>query len=313
MYYAIKHLTLFTYSQPIYDSVMELRMQPRGDGLQRNIDFDLRISPNANPQTYRDYTGNIIHTFDIPGVHDRLAIQTEGLIEVKAAPAVPEKLDADAWDAIDAKTAEPEYYDMLLPGTFARSTPLLETFASELDVRRRDDPLTLLRELNTAIYGTLEYMPNVTGVDSPIDEALTARRGVCQDFAHIMLALVRGIGIPCRYVSGYLFHRDDADRSAEDATHAWVEAWLPTCGWVGFDPTNDLICMDRHIRVAVGQDYADVPPTKGVFKGGADSTLEVRVQVSALKELPQDENADFAPQIQLPHYSVYTQQQQQQQ
>jgi transglutaminase-like putative cysteine protease len=120
----------------------------------------------------------------------------------------------------------------------------------------------------------------VTQVHSPIAHALDAKRGVCQDFAHIMIAVVRHWGVPARYVSGYLYHRrTDKDRSSPDATHAWVEAYLPSLGWVGFDPTNNLVVADRHIRVAVGRDYADVPPTRGTFKGEVESELAVAVRV----------------------------------
>jgi len=130
-------------------------------------------------------------------------------------------------------------------------------------------------------------------VDSPIDEALQARSGVCQDFAHIMIALVRQLKIPCRYVSGYLYHEDQChDRSPAGASHAWVEAYLGEAGWVEFDPTNNLIGCERHIRVAVGRDYADVPPTRGVHKGEAESELTVRVNVSSV-DAPKPE--DLAP------------------
>ena len=123
--------------------------------------------------------------------------------------------------------------------------------------------------------------PKARGVDSPIDHALESRQGVCQDFAHIMIALTRRIGIPCRYVSGYLFHKaGDKTRSAEGATHAWVETLLPGLGWVGLDPTNNVLAGERHVRTSVGRDYADVPPTKGVFKGSADSQLLVAVHVA---------------------------------
>ena len=121
------------------------------------------------------------------------------------------------------------------------------------------------------------------------DHALSMRQEVCQDFTHIMIALVRQLRVPCRYVSGYLYHRSNGpDRSAEDAMHAWVEAYLPGLGWVGFDPTNNVLTGDRHIRVAVGRDYADVPPTRGVFKGNGDSELCVAVQVYPA-EAPPDE------------------------
>ena len=138
-----------------------------------------------------------------------------------------------------------------------------------------------MRRLNYALFHTFTYAQSETRVDSPIDDALKARAGVCQDLAHIMIALARRIGIPCRYVSGYLSPSTDShDRSAEGATHAWAEAYLPTLGWVGFDPTNDVLAAERHIRVAVGRDYADVPPTRGVFRGEAGSELAVLVTVS---------------------------------
>ena len=144
----------------------------------------------------------------------------------------------------------------------------LAALAQEFGFERGDDPLATVRRTMSEIYARFEYSPSATRVDSPIDEALEARRGVCQDFAHIMIALVRRLGVPCRYVSGYLFqHADRKVRSTDGATHAWVEALLPGLGWVGFDPTNNMIAGDRHIRVAIGRDYADVPPTRGVFKG----------------------------------------------
>ena len=132
-------------------------------------------------------------------------------------------------------------------------------------------------------------------MDSPIDEALQARSGVCQDFAHIMIALVRQLRIPCRYISGYLYHEDKChDRSPAGASHAWVEAYLGEAGWVEFDPTNNLMGCERHIRVAVGRDYADVPPTRGVHRGESESELTVRVKVSPV-DAPKPE--DLAPAI----------------
>ena len=141
--------------------------------------------------------------------------------------------------------------------------------------------MTTLRRLNRALFDAFGYAPDATEVDSPIDVALAKRKGVCQDFAHIMIATARRWGIPARYVSGYLFTKRDAgDRSAADATHAWVEAFVPTCGWVGFDPTNNVLAGERHIRVAIGRDYNDVPPVRGVFKGPANSELAVAVTVA---------------------------------
>jgi transglutaminase-like putative cysteine protease len=150
----------------------------------------------------------------------------------------------------------------------------------------------------SAIYARFEYRRNATRVDSPIDEALESRRGVCQDFAHIMIALGRHLGVPCRYVSGYLFQQSDREvRSTDGATHAWVEALLPGMGWVGFDPTNDMVAGDRHIRVAIGRDYADVPPTRGVFKGlsAVKSELAVAVAVGTAQPALSGDVPAFVP------------------
>jgi transglutaminase-like putative cysteine protease len=175
-----------------------------------------------------------------------------------------------------------DYSEMLFPSEFAAPTPALDRLAAELDLRRRDDPLLVLHQLNEQIYRYFDYVPKSTKVDSPIDVALSSRKGVCQDFAHIMITLVRTkLRIPCRYVSGYLYHgRADQDRSVNSATHAWIEALLPELGWVGFDPTNWLVAGDRHIRTAIGRDYADVPPTHGIYRGRAASELTVAVQVN---------------------------------
>lgn len=280
MYYSILHKTRFRYSAPVSESLTEVRMQPRSEGGQRCLSFKLTTSPLARVFSYTDSFGNLVHHFDIPAPHRQVTISAEALVILPPPPPLPEALPPTAWDELDALTAAEDHWDALAPSTFARPTPLLDALARELELRRRDDPLSLLRELNARLYDTFAYDPEHTEVDSPIDVALEARRGVCQDYSHVMIALVRGLGVPCRYVSGYLFHRvEDHDRSAQDATHAWVEALLPGLGWVGFDPTNNLIAGERHIRTAVGRDYADVPPTRGVYKGRAESTLEVGVKV----------------------------------
>jgi len=314
MYFAITHLTTFSYSDAISDSVMEVWMQPRNDAGQRCMRFELKISPKARAFAMHDYLDNTFHVFDIPGSHRKLAVRAESIVETKQTVMLPDALEAETWAEIEAATErERDLYDMLLPSTFARRTPVLDNFAAQIGAARGTDPLSTLRVLNTAIYRALNYMPNVTTVDSPIDDALLAGQGVCQDFAHIMITLVRGLGIPCRYVSGYLFYQsDDHTRSQEDATHAWVEAWLPGYGWTGFDPTNDLICGEHHISAAVGRDYADVPPTKGVFLGVATSFLEVSVKISQLHELPSD-GETLAPEIVLPKFDLLSQQHQQQQ
>jgi transglutaminase-like putative cysteine protease len=280
MIYSVRHTTTFRYEPAVRESVMEVRLHPRSDGEQRCLNFTLDVDPVANIMQYRDFMGNIVHHFDIAGSHTQVKVTAQSSVEVQSVPA-PRAADSGDWADLDALVAANDYWEMLLPSHFAHSSAPLEQLAKELGCERQGNPLGLLTELNEAIYKLFAYVPNSTKVDSPIEEALEARQGVCQDFAHIMITLVRRLHVPCRYVSGYMFHRDEADkdRSLEGASHAWVEALVPRLGWVAFDPTNNLVGGDRHIRVAIGRDYADVPPTRGVYKGEAQSELRVAVTV----------------------------------
>lgn len=288
MAYAIRHVTTFKYKPAVGESIMEVRMQPRSDLRQRCLTFALELHPRANVISYRDFFGNAVHHFDIPGRHETIEISAQAIVEV-TSPLDPKKRKSSTWDGIDVRVREGDYWEMLLPSQFAKPTELLEKLAAELNLKRRGEPLALLQELNAALYEKFDYVPNSTNVDSPIDDALRTRQGVCQDFAHIMIALVRQLKIPCRYVSGYLYHgAEDKDRSPAGATHAWVETYLGEAGWVAFDPTNNLPGSERHVCVAVGRDYSDVPPTRGVYKGEADSELSVRVTVLPV-DAPQPE------------------------
>jgi transglutaminase-like putative cysteine protease len=281
--YTIRHVTNFTYEAPISESVMEVRMQPRNEGGQRCIRFGLGTAPAARVKMYPDPEGNVVHHFNIAGRHDRLELTAEALVDCAPGRQLPDALDPHAWEELDRLTATGEFWDLLNPSPFARRSPLLDEFAREIGLDRGEDPLSTLRRLMGEMSTHFEYSPKTTRVDSPIDEALQARRGVCQDFAHVLIALVRQLGVPCRYVSGYMFRDHDRAGTSSDATHAWVEALLPALGWVGADPTNNVIAGDHHIRVAVGRDYTDVPPTRGVFKGasGVRSELAVAVAVAA--------------------------------
>ncbi|MGP0019303.1 MAG: transglutaminase family protein [Candidatus Sulfotelmatobacter sp.] len=287
MIYSVRHTTTFRYEPAVRESVMEVRLQPRSDGEQRCLSFNLAVDPAANVMQYRDFMGNSVHHFDIAGKHTVVKVTAQSAVEVQSV-AAPRAADSGDWADLDALVAGNDYWEMLLPSHFAQSSASLERLAGELGCERRGNPLALLAELNEAIYKLFAYVPNSTKVDSPIQEALETRQGVCQDFAHIMIALVRRLQIPCRYVSGYMFHRDENehDRSLEGASHAWIEALVPRLGWVAFDPTNNLVGGDRHIRVAIGRDYADVPPTRGVYKGEAQSELSVAVTVSPADTAP---------------------------
>jgi len=327
MFYSIRHLTKFRYATPVSESVMETRMHPRNEVNQRCLTFHLAVSPRCRAFSYRDYLGNHVHHFDIPGQHSQLVIIAEALVDLQAPLQLPASLTPAAWEELDALVQDGDYWEMLLPSTFAVETPALLALAQKLDVRRRDDPLMLVHELNQRLFDYFEYVPRHTRVDSPIDEAILSGKGVCQDFAHTMIALLRHVRIPARYVSGYLYRgREDHDRSTPDATHAWVEALMPHLGWVGFDPTNNLVAHHRHIRAAIGRDYRDVPPTHGMFRGKTDSELYVAVHVEAGEQppaldrklpIPEDwsvlvERAQQSPERTLPVVELQQMQQQQQ-
>jgi transglutaminase-like putative cysteine protease len=288
MNYSVRHLTKFSYKSEVSESIMETRVHPRSDQNQRCLTFQLSVMPRCRVFSYRDHHVNQVHHFNIPGPHKQLVIIAESQVETQAHIEVPQSLPSAAWEELDRQVAEGDFWEMLLPSEFATPTPALKELAARLDLRRRDDPLSVVQALNKQLYEHFDYKPNSTRADSPIDHALRSGAGVCQDFAHIMTTLLRTeLRIPCRYVSGYLFHGGGAhDRSEASATHAWVEAFLPELGWVGFDPTNDLVTGDRHIRTAIGRDYADVPPTHGIFRGRTKSELTVAVQVTQSEGAP---------------------------
>jgi transglutaminase-like putative cysteine protease len=279
MHYAIQHTTRYNYTSPIVENVMEVRLQPRSDEWQQCLSFHLYLRPAARVHPFRDHLGNWIHFYDIAAAHKELTITANSVINVLPPPSLPEALPLDSWDAVDELARASAQWEWIQSSRFTESTHALAGLVTEFVVDRSVDPLTALHRIMAQLHENFSYDTHSTRVDSPIDEALASRSGVCQDFTHIMLALMRHVlRIPCRYVSGYLFHRED-DRSDDDATHAWVEALLPELGWVGFDPTNNIVAGERHIRVALGRDYSDVPPTHGIFRGAADSELSVNVKV----------------------------------
>ncbi len=278
-------MTQFNYSAPVCNSEMRVRMQPRDDGIHLRLSSDLSINPQTQITFEQDSFGNMVHHFTIPGEHSELIITAQALVELVDSPPLPAALDLETWSKLDRLATDANYKTMLAPSHFAHPTDLLGQLADELQLRRHADPLTVLRDLTTKLHNTLAYVQYSTTVDSPIDEALQIRQGVCQDFAHIMITLGRGLGIPCRYVSGYLFYPKEKGDRIEMATHAWVEALLPELGWVGFDPTNNSITNDRYIKVAVGRDYYDVPPTRGTFIGDAQVELSVAVKIDLVREM----------------------------
>jgi transglutaminase-like putative cysteine protease len=278
----VRHVTQFHYDEPVRESVMEVWMQPQKGARQRLVSFQLEVDPAAQLFSYPDAFGNAVYHFDVPQPHERLTIQARSAVETQAPAPLPDALDTGEWDRLRSDFVRGENFDFLRQHGFAVETAALRAFLTEkgLDGVPARDPLTAVRALSKVIYESFGYEAGVTDAESTIDDALLARRGVCQDFAHIMIAVCRSWGIPARYVSGYLFtDRKAGDRSDPDATHAWVEVFLPSTRWFGLDPTNNIEAGERHIAAAIGRDYNDVPPSRGVYKGEADSELAVAVSV----------------------------------
>jgi len=293
MYYAIRHFTRYRYSHLVWQSMMEVRMHPRTEGNQRCFVFQLSVNPRARIFGFTDSYGNLVHHFDLPSRHGHLTIISDALVSIDAQSSVPEFMPYEGWKDLEELVEKKDYWDMLMPSHFARSSPELEELAKEIGATEREgrSPLAFLRDIADGVHRSFSYVKKSTAVNSPIEDALRSRQGVCQDFAHIMISIVRNARIPCRYVSGYLYHGgENAYASVEGATHAWVEALLPGVGWVGFDPTTNRLAGEGHIRTAIGRDYADVPPTMGVMKGKAETQLQVRVRVTPSEAvLPPDE------------------------
>lgn len=277
--FSIRHELEFRYDAPVRGSVMTLFLSPIRDRRQQLRSFSIETDPGGTMFEFRGPFRNRGHFFDRPGSHRALRIVARSSVDVSASEALPKCLEPGSWDALAADIRTPHLWLMLQPSRFAQpSSPALEEFkAARGGIDRGDDVLDSIRTLGSVLYEAFEYSPGTTAADSPIEHVLVTGQGVCQDYAHVMISILRDWGVPARYVSGYL--GPDGDLTSSNESHAWVECWLPGLGWCGFDPANNCDCDQRHVRAAVGRDYADVPPVRGVFRGSANSALTTRVEV----------------------------------
>jgi len=289
--YQVRHVTRYRYEAEISENIMEVRKCPLTRDNQRVMSFQMRVKPRAKLSKFEEYLGTIVHNFDIPQPHSELTLTAESLVEVKTPEELPERAELGMWDELKNLENQTEYLDFILFSPLVKRTERLESLFADLKPSEGEDPLSWLKRVNLELNNRLAYVELSTQVDSSADEALEKDQGVCQDFAHVMIGMGRMAGIPSRYVSGYLFHQEGCnDRSCADATHAWMEAYLPGLGWIGFDPTNGILAGDRHIVTALGRDYKDVPPTRGVFRGFAASELSVAVQVTPADAIHSDDD-----------------------
>ncbi len=278
----IEHVTRYCYSSPVSGCVMSLCLEPRQDAGQRLLRFDIETDPPAPMNAEADSFGNTKHVLNIHREHRALAITTRATVEQTPAPPLPKSLRVSAWEEIGGWQDSFTLWDFIQPSALTQPSSALSAFMARLGIEPADDPLHAVQRLSNLLYRNFDYVPGSTSAVSPVDHILESGRGVCQDYAHAMIAIARSWGVPTRYVSGYLHVSDPEGLDApapQSASHAWAECLLPELGWVGFDATNDSLAGLGHIRLAVGRDYRDVAPTSGIFRGGGESRIEVEVRV----------------------------------
>lgn len=275
--YRIKHITRYTYTAPVIDSANQIMLYPVEDEFQEVENHNLVISFNPQIDIYDDFFGNRAGLFTIVIPHHELNILSE--IEVVTKPVLfPEdSIPAnDQWNHLKMVREEYTYLDFLTKESFHK----LNEVSGEVNERLNYSatPFQVAMDMSAFVYNHFEYKQGITSVETKIDEVWNLKAGVCQDFAHMLLVMLRMAGIPARYVSGYICPKNK-DLRGEGATHAWVDAYIPTHGWIGLDPTNNCIVSDRHVRLAVGRNFSDCTPVKGTYKGSSEHTLEVSVSI----------------------------------
>lgn len=258
----IEHITTFDYDLPISEAYTEMRLAPIDEYGQRRAMFRLETEPEGEVTRYLDRYANEVHYFDVLQPHQQLKVIAKSEI-----------ITIDHFREERSSLSLLEQHDYLTPSHY---TPTAESLRGLARITSEaGDPIAAATALTAAVHGAIQYEKGATTVKTIAAEALEIGKGVCQDYAHVMIAAARCIGIPARYISGYLF----SPSAPEMASHAWVDLFIDNVGWLSFDPTHNCPQSGRHVRVGIGRDYADVPPTRGVYKGNAKEKMEVQVKV----------------------------------
>jgi transglutaminase-like putative cysteine protease len=291
MDYRITHRTTYEYAAPVSVSHHAARFQPRHESPQECLDFRITITPPpAVTKTHTDYFGNALCMFSIQRLHQRMEVIAESTVSVAArTPPVPSL--SPAWTEVQERFRDPVSPADVQPYEFCLDSPLVHAAPDFAEYARKsfhgEVPLLVgARMLTQRIYREFAYDREATDAATPLLEAWKQRRGVCQDFAHIGIACLRSLGLPARYVSGYIRTVPPVGKPrlvGADASHAWFSVYCPHTGWVDFDPTNDLLPGDEHVTVAVGRDFSDVSPLSGILTGGGDHEVVVSVDVEPLR------------------------------
>jgi transglutaminase-like putative cysteine protease len=271
----IRHVTGFTYAGTAQASYNEARMTPMTGSGQTTLFSQIECAPTAITWRYRDYWGTQVSVFDLQRPHQQLRVTATSLVETAERPAPSEGL---SWAELGSRVDQ--LAELLAPTALTTVDTELEVIAKELVADL--PPAAAARAIADWVGGHVEYEPGSTGVRTSAQEAWSLRKGVCQDIAHLSVGMLRAVGIPARYVSGYLYPKADGDvgQTVAGQSHAWIEWW---CGeWVPFDPTNGSPAGLRHVLVAHGRDYTDVTPLKGVYHGARSTGLGVTVEITRL-------------------------------
>jgi transglutaminase-like putative cysteine protease len=275
----VKHETRLKYTEPVSEALTEVRMEPVSDEDQSCHSFRLLLSPPTEVFRFQDGFHNRVHHFSLLSPHREVCVLAAHVVETHPRPRDPAASRARLPYDVGQLGLEPLGF-LDFRGPVHRThllTPLLEALRPRTGAPVGEVILQVARHIHTHF----EYARDVTQASSPIDDLLEQGKGVCQDFAHLMIALLRCLGVPARYVSGYI-HRVNK----ESQSHAWCEAWLPDLGWVGVDPTNDCVAGQAFVKVAVGRDFTDTPPNRGIYRGKASQEIAVRVETRELASLP---------------------------
>ena len=293
----IQHETTLTYSEPIREWLCELRMEPTSDSQQSCHSFQLNVSQPATIHRYADGFGNRVHHFNLLEPQQTIRLLAASIVETVDAGIGP--MASQTVFPIDPDSLPLETLEYLPLRGPVRATPLLEPHLCQLQPAAGFRVGMWVCQVAEYIRGRFEYARDVTASTSPIAHLLEQGKGVCQDFTHLMIALLRLCGVPARYVSGYI-HRENHDSQS----HAWCEVWLPDLGWSGFDPTNGCPINNHFAKTAVGRDFTDVPPNKGIFRGSGTERVDVRVATRMLERLPSIAWHDQLPPLDVPVRSV---------
>ena len=284
--YTIKHITRYSYASTVIDCTNQVLLYPLIDANLEVRKHELRISHNPMVEVFVDYFGNQTGVFSVIKPHNELLIESIlDVITKQVALPVDDVPAQEQWDYLRGLRNTIPYLDFLNKESFTSLTEV-QTLLDGL-INYNATPFENARVFTEYVYNNFQYQKGVTNIETATEEIWKLKAGVCQDFAHILLVFLRMFDIPGRYVSGYICPKNKEMRGV-GATHAWVEAYIPWYGWLGFDPTNNCVVNDQHVRLAVGRNFTDCTPVKGTYKGSGMHTLEVAVEIenaSATKKL----------------------------